>query len=65
MESGGRLNDRRLIGVTRLDRTTVGLVLATEVDWRFYDADYEPRAANIKEVRQGTPLTDEDCKFWL
>jgi gluconokinase len=54
-----------LMGVTGSGKTTVGKVLATELGWRFYDADDYHPPKNIEKMRRGIPLTDEDRKPWL
>jgi gluconokinase len=54
-----------LMGVTGSGKTTVGKVLATELGWKFYDADDYHPAANIEKMHRGVPLTDEDRKPWL
>ena len=54
-----------LMGVTGSGKTTVGKVLAKELNWKFYDADDYHPAANIEKMCRGIPLTDEDCKLWL
>ena len=46
-----------LMGVTGSGRTTVGKVLATELGWRFYDADDYHPAANIEKMHR--------CQTWL
>ncbi|MGA7498864.1 MAG: shikimate kinase [Isosphaeraceae bacterium] len=44
-----------LMGVTGSGKTTVGMILATELGWRFYDADdYHPAA--IIDASSGTRL---------
>jgi dephospho-CoA kinase len=42
-----------LMGVTGSGRTTVGKVLATELGWRFYNADDYHPAANIEKMHRG------------
>ncbi len=54
-----------LMGVTGSGKTTVGKVLATELGWKFYDADDYHPPKNIEKMRRGIPLTDEDRKPWL
>jgi gluconokinase len=54
-----------LMGVTSSGKTTVGKVLATELGWRFYDADDYHPPKNIEKMRRDIPLTDEDRKPWL
>jgi gluconokinase len=54
-----------LMGVTGSGKTTVGKVLASQLGWKFYDADDYHPSANIEKMRQGIPLTDSDRKPWL
>ncbi len=54
-----------LMGVTGSGKTTVGKILATELGWKFRDADDYNPLANIEKIRRGIPLTDEDRKPWL
>ena len=42
-----------LMGVTGSGKTAVGKVLATELGWRFYDADDYHPPKNINETTQG------------
>jgi len=39
--------------------------LASQLGWKFYDADDYHPAANIEKMHRGIPLTDEDRKPWL
>ncbi len=52
-------------GVAGCGKTTVGVLLADELHWRFVDADAFHSAANIAKMRSGVPLTDADRKPWL
>ena len=54
-----------LMGVTGSGKTTVGKILASQLNWKFYDADDYHPAANIEKMHRGVPLTDEDRKPWL
>ncbi len=54
-----------LFGVTGAGKTTIGLLLAAELGWPFYDADDFHPAANVEKMRQGIPLTDADRTPWL
>ena len=54
-----------IFGVSGAGKTTIGQLLAQELDWRFYEADdFHPRA-NIEKMREGVPLTDQDRWPWL
>jgi gluconokinase len=54
-----------LMGVTASGKTTVGKQLALELGWRFLEGDDFHSPENIKKLRQGMPLNDEDRKPWL
>ncbi len=54
-----------LMGVTGVGKTTVGQALASELRWRFADADDYHSMANIAKMHAGQPLTDEDRAPWL
>jgi carbohydrate kinase (thermoresistant glucokinase family) len=52
-------------GVAGSGKTTVGVLLADMLHWRFVDADAFHSHANIAKMRSGVPLTDADRKPWL
>jgi gluconokinase len=54
-----------VMGVQGAGKTTVGSLLAHELDFEFQDADNFHSAANIEKMRRGTPLTDSDRAPWL
>ena len=54
-----------IFGVSGAGKTTVGKLLARELYWQFVEADDFHSAANIKKMRSGRPLTDEDRWPWL
>jgi gluconokinase len=54
-----------IFGVSGAGKTTVGKLLARELGWRFIEADDFHPAVNIKKMRSGQPLTDEDRRPWL
>jgi len=54
-----------IFGVSGAGKTTIGKLLAEELDWQFCEADdFHPRA-NIEKMRRGIPLTDDDRWPWL
>ncbi len=54
-----------IFGVSGAGKTTVGKLLARELDWRFIEADDFHPAANIEKMHSGHPLTDKDRWPWL
>ena len=54
-----------LFGVSGAGKTTLGRLLATELGWRFCDADDFHPTANIEKMRRNIPLTDADRQPWL
>ena len=54
-----------IMGVSGAGKTTVGRLLAEELDWKFYDADDFHSAANKDKMSHGVALTDEDRADWL
>ena len=54
-----------IIGVSGCGKSTIGQLLAKEMNLHFIDADdYHPKE-NIEKMRQGRPLTDQDRATWL
>jgi gluconokinase len=54
-----------IMGVSGSGKTTIGRLLAEELDWKFYDADDFHSAANKDKMSRGVALTDEDRADWL
>jgi gluconokinase len=54
-----------ICGVSGVGKTTIGQLLAQELEWEFYDADDFHSPANIAKMESGVPLTDEDRQPWL
>jgi gluconokinase len=54
-----------LMGVPGAGKTTVGQLLASQLNWEFADADDYHSATNVEKMRQGIPLTDADRAPWL
>lgn len=54
-----------IMGVSGSGKTTIGESLASELNWKFKDADEFHPAANIEKMRQGIPLNDDDRRPWL
>lgn len=54
-----------VLGVSGAGKTAIGEALATELGWRFIDADdYHPEA-NVAKMAAGQPLDDADRWPWL
>ena len=54
-----------IMGVAGCGKSTIGAVLAHELDWDFYDADDFHSESNRIKMAQNIPLTDEDRAGWL
>jgi gluconokinase len=54
-----------LMGVAGSGKTTIGRALATELGWKFFDADDFHTRANVEKMAQGIALTDADRLPWL
>ena len=52
-------------GVAGTGKTSVGLLVATELGWPFADGDSFHTTASVAKMRSGTPLTDADRLPWL
>ena len=53
------------MGVTGSGKTTVGRLLASELGWKYYDADDFHPPVNVEKMRAGIPLNDADRAPWL
>ncbi|MBT2475087.1 gluconokinase [Microbacterium sp. ISL-103] len=53
------------MGVSAAGKSTVGRLLATDLDVEFLDADDLHPASNRAKMSAGTPLTDDDRMPWL
>ena len=53
------------MGTTGAGKTTIGTMLATQLNWQFADADTFHPPANIEKMSRGIPLTDADRAPWL
>lgn len=54
-----------LMGVSGSGKTTVGRLLAEETGGRFYDGDDFHPPENVRRMKAGLPLRDQDRQEWL
>jgi gluconokinase len=54
-----------VMGPTGAGKTTIGKLLAQQLDWAFLDADDFHPPGNIEKMKRGIPLTDADREPWL
>jgi gluconokinase len=54
-----------VMGVVGAGKTTVGKLLAAQMQWEFADADDFHSASNVAKIRSGIPLDDQDREPWL
>jgi gluconokinase len=54
-----------VMGVAGSGKTTVGKLLARQMNCSFFDADDFHPPANVEKMRQGQPLDDADRLPWL
>lgn len=54
-----------IMGVSGSGKTTTGKLLSQKTGIPFFDADDLHPASNIKKMKAGSPLTDEDRQGWL
>jgi gluconokinase len=53
------------MGATGAGKTTIGTMLAAQLNWEFADADTFHPPANIDKMSRGIPLNDADRAPWL
>src|SRR2546429_393619 len=53
------------MGPTGAGKTTIGPMLAAQLNWQFADADTFHPPANIQKMSRGVPLNDTDRAPWL
>jgi len=54
-----------IMGTTGAGKTTIGTMLATQLNWQFADADTFHPPANVEKMSHGIPLNDADRAPWL
>ena len=54
-----------VMGVSGSGKTTIAALLAGMLHWELADADSLHPEANVRKMRSGIPLTDEDRAPWL
>src|SRR5258707_570473 len=53
-----------IMGTTGAGKTTIGTLLAAQLNWQFADADTFHPLANIDKMSHGIPLNDADRASW-
>jgi len=53
------------MGVAGSGKTTIGRLLASRMDWPFFEGDDFHPPANVAKMRAGIPLNDGDREAWL
>lgn len=54
-----------LMGVSGSGKSTVGKLLADKLQFPFFDGDSFHPEANVKKMKEGHPLNDDDRQGWL
>jgi gluconokinase len=54
-----------VMGVSGCGKSTVGTLVARQLQWEFGDADWLHPPANVDKMQRGIPLTDQDRLPWL
>jgi gluconokinase len=54
-----------IMGPTGAGKTTIGTMLAAQLNWQFADADSFHPPANVEKMSRGIPLNDADRAPWL
>ena len=54
-----------ITGVTGSGKSTIGRLLAAELQWKFYEGDDFHPSVNIEKLKRGAPLDDHDRLPWL
>jgi gluconokinase len=54
-----------IMGPTGAGKTTIGTMLAKQLNWQFADADSFHPPANVEKMSKGIPLNDADRAPWL
>jgi gluconokinase len=54
-----------LMGVSGSGKTTVGQLLAAQLDWDYIEGDDHHPPENVHKMANGIPLTDADRQPWL
>jgi gluconokinase len=54
-----------VMGVVGAGKTTIGSLLAQQLEWEFADADSFHSASSVEKIRRGVGLDDADRAPWL
>ncbi len=54
-----------IMGVSGSGKSTIGKLLANKLQFPFFDGDDFHPEANVKKMKAGHPLNDDDRQGWL
>ncbi len=54
-----------VMGVSGVGKTTIGRLLAKQLEIPFFDADDFHPLSNVEKMKAGIPLNDDDRREWL
>ena len=54
-----------IMGVSGCGKTTIGKMLSTKLNWKYFEGDEYHPPENIEKMKNGIPLDDSDRQPWL